>query len=249
MARLLTVQRWLGWAGEAAGALVYPWECVLCGGNADRMPFCVDCDAQLVAGYGNVCPRCAMPVGPWANVAQGCSDCRDRPLGFDRALALGSYDGPVRDLCLMLKHEPHAWLAPWLAEVLVRARPELRDEPADTWVTPIPLHWRRHWERGYNQADALARGLARALSFRFRQLLRRRAVTPPLALLGRTERTKLLHGAFEARRERSLKGRTVILVDDILTSGATSGAAARALKRAGAARVVVAVIGRAEGKP
>lgn len=249
MARLQTVQRWLGWTAEAVGALVYPWECAICDGNADRSPFCADCYAQLVAGHGNACLRCAMPIGPWANVADGCSDCRGRALGFDRALALGSYEGPVRDLSLMLKHERHAWLAPWLAEVLVHARPELRDESHDAWVTPIPLHWRRHWERGYNQADALARGLAQALSLRFRQLLRRRVPTPPLALLGRTERTRLLHGAFEARRGRSLKGRTVILVDDILTSGATSGAAARALKRAGAARVVVAVIGRAEGKP
>lgn len=244
-----TIRRWLGLAGEAVGALVYPWDCILCGGDAEDTPFCNVCRAQLVAPQHHVCPRCAMPVGPWANVVDGCSECRGRSLGFDRAIALGSYEGPVRELCLLLKHEPYAWLAPWLVAVLVSARPELHNESRDALVAPIPLHWRRHWERGYNQADALARGLAQALSVPFRQLLRRPVSTPPLALLGRTERTRLLRGAFQARAGSLVQGRTVLLVDDILTSGATSGAAARALKQAGAVRVVVVVIARAEGKP
>lgn len=243
------IRRWLGWAGEAVGALVYPWDCVICGGDADDTPFCNVCRAQLLTPQHQACPRCAMPVGPWANVVDGCSECRGKPLGFDRAIALGNYEGPVRDLCLLLKHEPHAWLAPWLTAVLVSARPELHDESRDALVAPIPLHWRRYWERGYNQADALARGLAQALSVPFCQPLRRRVATPPLALVGRTERTRLLRGAFQTRAGKLLGGRTILLVDDILTSGATSGAAARALKQAGAARVVVVVIARAEGKP
>jgi len=190
-----------------------------------------------------------MPVGPFAETGRGCSDCRGKSLGFDRALALGPYDGPIRDLCLSLKYEPNAWLARWLADVLVEAHPELAAEPADSWVVPVPLHWKKHWQRGYNQAEALARSLARRLSLRYRQPLRRLTATPPLALLGRTERARLLRGAFRARPGKSLEGRTVLLVDDILTSGATSGAAARALKRAGAARVVVVVAARAQGRP
>jgi ComF family protein len=190
-----------------------------------------------------------MPLGPWSSATDGCFECRGRTLGFSRTFALGPYEGPIRDLCLRLKHEPNAWLAPWLADLLVEAHPALGQEPKDAWVVPVPLHWRRHWTRGYNQADALARGVASRLSLRLCQPLRRVAATPPLALMGRTERSKLMRGAFRTRRWKGLEGRTVLLVDDILTSGATSGTAARALRRAGAARVVVVVVARALGKP
>jgi len=191
-----------------------------------------------------------MPLGPWGNQEGGCWECRGRPLGFDAAIALGPYEGTTRDLCLRLKHERDAWLAPWLVDVLIEARGQLREMPKDTWVVPIPLHWRRRWKRGYNQADALAGGVAHRLSLRRVHPLRRTLATPKLAQAGRSERARLMHDAFQVRRRavRGLEGRTVLLVDDILTTGATSGAAARALKRAGAKRVVVVVIARAEGK-
>jgi ComF family protein len=170
-------------------------------------------------------------------------------LGFDAAVALGPYEGAIRDLCLRLKRERNAWLAPWLASLLAEARVEARQFPGDSVVVPVPLHWKRQWQRGYNQADALACGLAKRLSLRLAHPLRRVQATPHLAFAGRSERAKVMRDAFEVRRRVPLGGRTVLLVDDILTTGATCGAAARALKRAGAARVVVAVIGRAEGIP
>jgi ComF family protein len=193
-----------------------------------------------------------MPLGPWADQSGGCSECRGRSLGFESAIALGPYKGALRDLCLSLKQERNAWLAPWLADVLVEARAEAFGSlPADAWVVPIPLHWRRRWQRGYNQADALARGLARRLSLRTLPALRRVRATPPLARAGRSERASLMRDAFQTRHRASaaLEGRTVLLVDDILTTGATCGAAARALKRAGARRVIAVVVGRAEGTP
>src|SRR5262249_42340084 len=116
-------------------------------------------------------------------------------------------------------------------------------------VVPVPLHWRRHWDRGYNQAEAIARGLAKRLSLRVVPAIRRAEATPPLAELGPTARAEAMRGAFQAREAPEILGRTVILVDDVLTTGATCGAAARALKKAGAARVVAAVLARAEGRP
>jgi ComF family protein len=234
---------------RAIEALVFPWECPVCGEPAPDSPFCEGCRRELVEASGPVCGRCAMPVGPWSDRSGGCSECRGRALGFDAAVALGPYQGPIRDLCLRLKQERNAWLAPWLADVLVEARAELGRPPEGAWVVPVPLHWRRQWQRGYNQADALARGLARRLSLRLVHPLRRVRATPHLARAGRTERAELMQGAFHARGRPSPAGRTVFLVDDILTTGATCGAAARALKRAGAARVVAVVVGRAEGGP
>ena len=242
------VQRCLAAFGNAAGALIFPWECPVCGTMEGASPFCAPCRDELLDAAGDACARCAMPLGPFTDRTGGCSECRGRSLGFDGAIALGPYQGPIRHLCLRLKHEPNAWIAPWTMDVLIEARHSaLASEAGDAWVAPVPLHGRRRMRRGYNQAEALASRLARRLGLRHVQPLRRVRATPPLARSGRAERATLLRHAFQARPNPALKGRTVLLVDDILTTGATCGAAARALKRAGAARVVVVVIGRAGG--
>ena len=148
-----------------------------------------------------------MPVGPWADRTGGCSECRGRSLGFDAAIALGPYKGPIRHLCLRLKHESNAWLAPWLMDVLIEARgEEVRRETGGAWVVPVPLHWRRYWERGYNQADALAQGLAKRLSLRLARPLRRVVATPHLAHAGRTERVRMMRVAFQAERRTDFEG-------------------------------------------
>jgi ComF family protein len=197
-----------------------------------------------------------MPVGPHADLVKGCSECRGVALGFDRAIALGPYQGPIRHLCLRLKQERNAWMARWVAGLVAEGRAEaLRaycSEARDgsrPLVVPVPLHWVRRLRRGYNQAEELALGLGDSLSLRVRSPLRRVVATPPLARAGRSERARIMKQAFRVDRRRVLEGRTVLLVDDILTTGATCGAAARALKKAGAARVVVVVVARAEGKP
>jgi ComF family protein len=241
----------LGALREALNALVFPWSCPVCGEETSGTPFCGSCRQGLLKqsaqAIASACPRCALPVGPFANVSGGCAICRDRALGFDMALAFGPYEGDLRELCLQLKHERNAWLAPWLSKLFVEARgAAICNLPQDAWVVPIPLHWSRRWQRGYNQADALAHGLARQLNLSVRQPLRRLIATERLAQKGRTERANVMKGAFRARPSRQLAGRTVLLIDDILTTGATCGDAARALKRAGAIKVIVIVIARAE---
>ncbi len=239
---------------DSFGALVVPRECPICEiyseNNHSSAPFCLDCRAELIDAASITCSRCAMTMGPYARRDGGCGECRGRSLGFDAAVALAPYQGPVRELCLKLKHEPNSWMAPWMADVLLEARPELRELTRDALVTPVPLHWWRHWQRGYNQAEELSRGLAERLDLSFVNALRKVVSTGKLAGLGRTERAKLLRNAFAVRKTsaRVLEGRTVVLVDDVLTTGATCGAAARALKRAGAKRVIAVVIARAEWK-
>jgi ComF family protein len=168
-------------------------------------------------------------------------------LGFDASFAMGPYSGELRELCLLLKHERNAWLALWLSELFVKSRRDVFGTlPADTLVIPVPLHWWRQWQRGYNQAEALAEGVAKQLKLPVRRLLKRVVGTRKLAELGLTARAEIMRGVFRARRCPKVSGRTVLLVDDVLTTGATCGAAARALKQAGAARVVVAIIARTE---
>jgi len=237
------------WSGlvEAIDTLVFPLACRVCGADGLVAPFCAGCRAELVEASAGSCARCAMPIGPWGDTARGCSECRGKSLGFDGAVALGPYQGPIRDLCLALKREPEAWLARWAADLLIEAHGATLRGLGATRVVPVPLHWRRRWQRGYDQAEALARSIGRSLGVPAEPLLRRVDHTPALADLGRAARAKLMRGVFRARGGRPLRGEAVILVDDILTTGATCGAAARALKQAGAGRVVVAVIGRAEG--
>ncbi len=115
------------WA-RAVDDLVFPWTCLICGteGGALHGPLCASCRARLLnvaaAAGVSACPRCALPAGPYADVRRGCAECRGRSLGFDAALALAPYAESVRDLCLRLKHERDAWLAPWLTNLLAEAR-------------------------------------------------------------------------------------------------------------------------------
>jgi ComF family protein len=245
------VAGWLGALGRAVDALVFPWACAACGAEGTGEAFCPSCRGALLAhaakAAASVCPRCALPAGPYADLRGGCGDCRGRSLGFEAAVALGPYEGTLRALCLRMKHDRDAWLAPWICDLWVQARGEALDRlglPPDAWVVPVPLHWQRHWQRGYNQAEALARGLARKLDRPVHRPLRRIVDTKKLAVMSATDRAKALRKAFRARRSSRLKGRTILLVDDVLTTGATCGAAARALRRAGAGRVIVAVIAR-----
>jgi len=241
------LRRWWSACAGAVDSLAFPMECLVCGADGLPSPYCEACRAELLEAAGTPCARCAMPVGPWGDRSQGCSQCRGRPLGFDAAFALGPYEGPIRHLCLKLKREGNAWLARWAADLIFEAHAAGLRELGAAGVVAVPLHWRRRLARGYNQAEALAGPLARRLGLCVSRPLRRVRPTPALARLGRGARATLMRGAFRARAGPSWAGRTVILVDDILTTGATCGEAARALKRAGAGRVVVVVVGRAEG--
>jgi ComF family protein len=260
VARRLIPRGWATRCAHAIDRLVFPRTCVLCESDGDRSGLCPDCRAELLDAAGPTCSRCASPIrGGAALVADeaGCPLCRGRPLGFDAAVALAPYQGPVRHLCLRLKHRPQAWLAPVLVGLLMEARGDAlrawhhRDGASEARLVAVPLHWLRRWRRGYNQAEALAESLAAALRLPMARPLRRTRPTRTLAGLGRTERAREMRRAFRIppRCRPAVSGRDVILVDDILTTGATCGAAARALKRAGARRVMAVVIGRAEGLP
>ena len=243
--------------------LVFPRECPICEADSDdapslysgltNTPFCKSCRLELLEAAGPSCARCAMPIGPFADPAGPCRECVKHRFGFQGAFALGPYSGAIRDLILEMKHANGAWIAPWLAALLAEARPSLRElalKSPEMLVMPIPLHWKREWSRGYNQSDELARGLARSLGLKHASALKRVQSGGILPGMGRTQRAKALQNAFRLKRfaKSRIEGRTILLVDDVLTTGATAGSAARTLKRAGAARVALAVIGRAEGR-
>jgi predicted amidophosphoribosyltransferase len=237
---------------ETAGRFAYPGVCLICTArNGHRPdPLCLDCRFELLDDLGPSCPKCALPVGPFAAGPSGCGECSGRRLGFDQAIALGPYQGPIRHLCLRLKRVQGAWLADRLVDLLLEARGDSIRSVEAAAVVPIPLHWRRRLHRRYDQAEALALALAHRLTLPIARPLSRVRSTEALWRLGRVKRQMLMRGAFrvDPRRLLGLDGRPVLLVDDILTTGATSGAASRALKLAGVGSVTAVVIGRAEGR-
>jgi ComF family protein len=225
--------------------LLYPRVCGACGRSLveNQQHFCDPCRTALTTDPFAVCPRCAHTMGPFADVSDGCSHCRGRRYQFDRAARLGPYEGLLREMILRLKHASGEELAELVGQLWAEhAASRLRDLGADV-VIPIPLHWWRHWQRGYNQSEALARALARHLRLpccpgwlhRIRNTPQQTSQTPSGRLVN-------VQGAFRSSPRAALKGKTVLLVDDVLTTGSTCHEAAQALRRAGAARVVVAVL-------
>ncbi|WP_169977428.1 ComF family protein [Tautonia rosea] len=237
---------------EAVGDLAFPGDCLICDSWIEdaRAGLCLDCRDELFDAAGPACQRCALPVGPFADRASGCGDCSGRRYGFDAAVAIGPYEGPIRHLCLRLKSVRGAWLAPRLIDVLAEARAEELANAEARAVVPVPLHPWRRLRRRYNQSEALAQALAHRLGLPMVRALRRVRPTSALWRVGRVERHRQMQGVFQTNQKslEAILGVPVLLVDDILTTGATCSAASRALKRAGVGPVMAVVIGRVEGK-
>ncbi len=224
--------------------VLWPPRCLACEGFAWDAPLpglcgrCADALPVLVAP----CPRCGREAGLSAAVAP-CSRCRSETFDFDGVVAPLAYRGVARDLVLALKfagRTPAAVpLGRLLADAVVTAR-----RPGDLLV-PVPLSRARLRQRGFDQADEVARVVARATGIeRGTRALWRRRDTAPQSGLSRAGRRRNPRGAFAARRA-DVAGRCVLLVDDVVTTGATASACARALRRAGARRVVLAAACRA----
>lgn len=209
-----------------------------------RIPVCSDCLKQpqpLTSDFH--CRTCRTPFlnrHPLDETGQ-CALCRLGLNGFDEVFSAGVYDGALRKLIHLFKFEGVRPLARPLAGFLRQALP--RERRFDV-IVPMPLHWRRRWSRGFNQSQLLAREIGRRWNVPVRKLVRRKRATAPQAGLTSAQRRKNVQGAFEAKKRARLQGMSVLLIDDVLTTGATASACARALKRAGAAHVSLLTLAR-----
>ena len=194
---------------------------------------------------GPLCDGCGAPFDYDPGPGVRCPACMARPRAFDAARAACLYDEASRDPILMLKHGDRTDLAPMFARWISRAAAELLEE-ADA-VAPVPLHPLRLLRRRYNQAAEIARPLAKlsGVAYLPDALVRRRATETQAGKSG-AHRRRNMAGAFHVpdRRRAQIEGRRILLIDDVLTTGATAEGCARALKRAGAARVDLAVLAR-----
>jgi ComF family protein len=225
--------------------IALPTLCVSCREPVDGEGVCAHCWARLSFIAPPFCPRLGIPFvydpGPELLSMEAIAN----PPAYQRARAAVRYDDVARTLVHALKYQDRTDLAPAMGRWMARAGQELLGE-ADVLV-PVPLHWRRGWSRRYNQSGVLARIISRQSGVKLASdALRRVRPTEQQVGLSRAQRASNVQGAFKVAPERAaeVQGRRVILVDDVLTSGATADACARALLRAKAAHVDVLVFAR-----
>ena len=243
-------------AARAVLDLFYPPCCAWCGGSQDSAPvpgtpaapLCDPCRLQLAPAAGNSCGRCGAPVGPYLDAASGCIHCRSERFAFTRAVCVAAYDGALRRAVLRAKRGDGRRVAAALAGLLLdRVRDDYSGAEIDR-IVAVPHHLVTRVVRRHNPADTIAGVLADGLKVRHdRHRLAKVRRTPPQTSVTATDRRANLRGAFAVRGRGSLQGRRVLLVDDVLTTGATAHEAAKALRQSGAAEVFVAVIARAIG--
>jgi ComF family protein len=223
-----------------------PAACAGCNGRLgvdQRQGVCIDCWRSLVPHPLPACARCAEPQ---TAACSECPRCRQLPPPFDWALTVWEYGGPARGAVLAFKYGVIPGLARPLAQAaLLAAGGRLTGERKRPFLVPVPLHPSKLRERGMNPVHELAREIARRLDLRVVSPLERPARSTPQADLGRAARLVNAEQSFTLARPEDVLGRDLVLVDDVVTTGATATACARLLRGAGARRVGVLALARA----
>ena len=260
MAGRLTLEKrvgaWLSGAGDALVSVLFPADCRLCEQvlfRASTVPICEACLGSFPALGGAVCETCGQPLSAWSlgggekeQAPDGlvCPECQSREYGFDSARSYALYKTGIVRAIMLLKFERIEPLGRWFAGRL--AEVAKREKVSADVVVPVPLHRQRERERGYNQADLIAKPLAHKLGLPYRAvLLMRTKPRPDQHILNLEERWDSVRGAFATRPGSKVDNLRVLLVDDVMTTGATLDACAKALRGAGAKSVIGLTVARA----
>jgi ComF family protein len=252
--------RWIGCLRQgisvlatAGRGLLFPPRCACCDAEllkADgAWSLCPECLTHLAPSAWHGCRRCGSELLDRGFSPERCPRCKNLALRFDAAVPLGSYHGELRDVVLRMKRPSHNALSLAMGRLLAeRRREELLALQASV-IVPVPMFWARRLGRGTNNPDVLAGCLGQSLGIPVcRHVLIRRRNTVPQARLPPSRRFENVRGAFRVRRPDAVRDARVLLVDDVLTTGATCSEAAKMLKQAGAASVAVAIVARTQGR-
>jgi ComF family protein len=232
--------------------LLFPPLCIACRGPVgDPHGLCADCWGAINFIEGPECARCGLPFDVDPGGETLCAACHAQPPSFERARSVMLYDAASKRPILALKHADRMDMAPAFARWLNRSGRALLDET--DLIVPVPLHRTRLWRRRFNQAALLGQALSR-LSGRPDDplaLIRTRRTESQGAMASAKARRNNVRGAFKLApgRQDAIKARTILLVDDVFTTGATLDACARALKKGGAARVFALTLARVVRAP
>ena len=235
------------WLNAGLG-FVYPEVCQLCGA-ARATPVegyvCGGCRAKVRFIQPPFCERCGRPFAGDITTPFECAECRGTERHFQSARSAVVARDPVLEAIHRYKYQRALWFEPFLAELLIRAAGPEFAERKPQMIVPVPLHPAKQREREFNQAERLADRLSAATQVPLnRRLLRRVAPTRTQALLSRPERLANVRNAFAMRDGQRLNGECVVVLDDVFTTGATTGACAKVLANAGAGEVYVWTVAR-----
>ena len=225
---------------------LYPLHCVLCGTKvpADSGELCADCLETFPKNEPPFCPYCGQGRLPQPDPTL-CPSCQGKPFVFDQAWSALLYEGPVRDCLHHFKYRERALLAKPFSDILAHFAETSLPLTGFDAIIPAPLFSRREKERGYNQSLLLSQPIGPAFGLPLlRHSLIRSRETPSQISLSKEKRLKNVSGAFEVRTPHLIQKKRLLLVDDILTTGATANACASALKEAGAVSVCVLTLAR-----
>jgi ComF family protein len=230
-------------------SLLFPDECRICNRvltEWTRVPVCHECltsPVPLESEY--FCASCHTPfINDYPlDEHSVCAACRSGLRAFDRAASFGFYEGTLRSLIHLYKYSGMKPLARQLAAFMERAIPI--DQSFDA-VVAVPLHWRKRWQRGFNQAELLARHIAKRRGAPLVGALKRKRSTAVQATLAVAGRHRNVEGAFAIRDKAAVAGKRILLIDDVMTTGATANACAGVLKRAGAKSVSLVTLARVD---
>lgn len=250
------VRAWLSEASDALISVIFPAGCRICEQlliDARRVPICEECLSSFQRIPQPSCEICGRPLPGLTRQEREpllCPACGDKTYTFDRARSFAIYEGSVVQAILLLKFEQIEPLGGWFAERLAElVHSEGSILVADV-VVPVPLHRERERERGYNQAALISQPLAKRLRLPHKAvLLMRTRARPDKRILSLEERWDSVRGAFATRPGSQVDNLRVLLVDDVLTTGATLDACARALREAGAKSVIGLTVARAIRNP
>lgn len=248
--------RWLWESGTFADgkdllmSLVFPPQCALCSSEVGMgIRLCTNCSRQLMSDK-YCCQRCAMPL-PNVLPNDECIHCRSSHWKFSRVIALGQYRGKLKEAVIYSKKMKGDNLRYALSELLARRLqqrlPDIGSQ--NPLLVPVPNHWSRAFSGAAPTAFHLACLLARHTGLPVRTgLVRRTRKTEKQGMLSIAERRQNMRGAFIQINARSLTGRHVLIVDDVLTSGATASEMARQIARGNPAEITAIVVARATGR-
>jgi len=237
---------------SSLSAVFFPSDCRLCHTplvSVTRLPVCRECLESLAPIRIAQCVLCGERLAP-AQLLIGngqCQACCEYPPNFDRAVSYGEYDAGLRDLIHLLKYDAVLPAAKPLGKLLAQSIEQLRLGDVEAVVVPVPLHRSKRRERRFNQAELIVRTALKHLPPHFeldRDALVRQRETRSQVGLDREARIQNMHGAFRVTAPQRISGRTVIVVDDVMTTGTTVSECARVLKRAGAEKVFAATVAR-----
>ncbi|MDP8262292.1 MAG: ComF family protein [Candidatus Ancaeobacter aquaticus] len=234
--------------GKSFLDIFYPRHCLLC---SDPLSFgeeliCPTCSRAVIFTKDPFCKKCARPLVVSVGGRDGCYTCKSEKLPFEQLIALGIYEGDLKKCIHALKFEKKEYISKWFSDALVSFIESYSINIRNyDCIVPVPMHPLRKKERGFNQAELIARSLSKKLQIPYaRGVLKRVKIGEVQSGLNKKKRQQNVEDAFVVTSPDVIKNNTVLLVDDIYTTGATVQSAARLLRVNGARKVSVCVLAR-----